>query len=537
MKTRIFGALCALTLTAFFGVTAANAANGSQPCDSLSSLKLPDTTITSATAVPAGPWAPPAAAGAQNAPRPVDLPAFCRVQLTVAPAIKIEVWMPATGWNGNFEGVGGGGFAGVIAYPALANALKEGYATASTDTGHEGNNAEFALGHPDLLVDFGYRAIHEMTVKAKALVEKFYSAPPRLSFFNGCSTGGRQGLTEAQRFPEDYNGIIAGAPANDWSHLQTRGLLVGIATLQDEDSYIPRTKLAAIQNASVAACDTIDGVKDGLVDDPRKCNFDPSVLLCKGADSDSCLNAKQVEALKKVYAAAKYPDGKVAYPAYEPGTESGWGNFTTGAGPGKAVLLGYGVGYMKFFVLGNSDWDYHTWDAAKYMPLVDNGVNRAAYDSSSTDLKAFRDHGGKLISYQGWGDDAVSPLHTIGYFKGVVASVTGVGKGSTDALAPETPEINKAMEQSGSFYRLFMVPGMNHCGGGTGPNVFDGFNALVNWVDKKQAPDQIVATHMTNGAPDRTRPLCPYPQTAQYSGSGSIDDAANFACKMPAKAK
>src|SRR5258705_6533755 len=289
MRYRLIPVLFAVAAVALlFGPSAASADTGKK-CEDLASIKLPDTTVTSATAMEAGPFTPPTPPGAANAPRPVTLPAFCRVQLTIAPAIKVEVWLPSAGWNGNFEAVGGGGFAGIIAYPALANALLAGYATASTDTGHVGNDPVFALGHPELVTDFGYRAIHEMTLKAKRVIETLYGSAPRLSFFNGCSTGGRQGLTEAQRFPEDYNGILAGAPAIEWSHLQVRGLVTGMVTLRDEGSYIPASKLPAIQEASVAACDSIDGVKDGLVDDPRKCNFDPATLLCKGPDSDSCL--------------------------------------------------------------------------------------------------------------------------------------------------------------------------------------------------------------------------------------------------------
>ncbi len=529
-KQSVFAVLAVAVLAIFFAPRPAYAADPA-PCSSLASLKLPDTTITAAADVPAGDFTPPAAADAARAARPIALPAFCRVQLTVAPAIRVEVWLPASGWNGNFEAVGGNGYAGAIVYPAMGNALKAGYATASTDTGHQGG-ADFALGHPDLIVDFGYRGIHEMTVKAKQVIEALYGATPRLSFFNGCSTGGRQGLTEAQRYPEDYNGIIAGAPAIEWSHLQVRNIYLGLETLKDEGSYIPMAKLAAIQDASVTACDSLDGLKDGLVDDPRKCSYDPVSLLCKAGDSDTCLTAKQVETLKVLYQPIKYPDGKVLYPAYVPGTEKGWNNFTTGAGPGKSGAVNTGLGYIKFFVLNNADWDFKTWDAAKVMPLVDDPKARAIVDSMNANLRPFRDHGGKLIIYQGWGDDAVSPLHTINYYKSVVATATGAKTG--DSSTPENADFIKASDKTGDFARLFMVPGMNHCGGGSGPNVFDGFSSLATWVAQKTPPAQIVATHMTNGSADRTRPLCPFPQTAQYTGQGSIDDAANFVCKLPA---
>lgn len=530
MKLRMVLGSCGIALLTL-ALAPARAFADPQPCEGLRSLKLPDTTITAATAVPAGDFTPPAPPEARNAPRPISVPEFCRVQLTVAPAIRVEVWMPASGWNGNFEAVGGNGYAGAIMYPAMGVALKAGYATASTDTGHEGG-ADFALGHPELVVDFGYRGIHEMTVKAKAVIQANYGAAPRLSFFNGCSTGGRQGLTEAQRYPEDYNGIIAGAPAIEWSHLQVRNIVLGVETLKDEGSYIPTAKLAAIQDASLAACDSLDGLKDGLVDDPRKCSYDPSTLLCKEGDSDSCLSAQQVETLKKLYLPIKYPDGKVLYPAYVPGSERVWNNFTTGAAPGRSGAVNTGVGYIKFFIVGDPNWDFKTWDTAKDMPAVDNSKTKGDVDSMNADLRPFRDHGGKLIIYQGWGDDAVSPLHTINYYKSVVATATGAKTG--DAATPENADFIKANDKAGDFARLFMVPGMGHCGGGPGPNNFDGFSALATWVTQKTPPTQIVATHMTNNSPDRTRPLCPFPQTAHYSGQGSIDDAANFVCKLPA---
>lgn len=538
MKNRLVQAMFVAMLVAL--MLTPILASAAQPCESLTSVKVSDATITAAAAVPAGPWTPPAAPGAQGPPggaRPIDLPAFCRVQVTVKPTVKIEVWMPATGWNGNFEAVGNNGYAGNIVYAAMATALRAGYATANSDTGHVNTQADWAYGTDadakQRIVDFGYLAVHEMTVKAKQLIEAFYGSGPKLSYFNGCSTGGRQALTEAQRYPDDFNGIYAGAPAINWSLQMVSHVYVGLITTKDEESYIPAAKLPAIQNAAMDACDTLDGVKDGLIADPRKCKVDPGVLLCKGADSPSCLNAKQVDAIKKIYAPLDDPKGKRIYPGHVPGAESGWDRFLTGAGPGKGLQFDLGVSYMKYFVLQDPNWDYRTWDFAKDLPKVESSWTRDVIDSMNPDLRPFRDHGSKLILYQGWGDDTVSPLNTINYYKSVVTKLTGAGKG-TDAYTPENAEFTKAAEQTGGFLRMFMVPGMNHCGGGPGPNVFDGFSSLVKWVENKQAPDAIIATHMTNNMPDRTRPLCPFPQTAQYSGQGSMDEAANFVCKMPA---
>ena len=526
---KVLSALVLLTVTAVFAPPAIAAA--AQPCESLASLKLPDTTITTAVLVEEGPFTPPtppvpgARAGA-----PLPVPSFCRVQLTVAPQIRIEVWMPASGWNGKFEGVGGGGFAGIIVYPALATALRAGYATASTDTGHQGNTPEFALGHPELVIDFGYRAIHEMTVKGKAITEAFYGNAPREAYFVGCSTGGRQGLSEAQRYPDDYNGIVSGAPAINWTNLNVSGVWVGLATLKDPGSYIPASKLPAINDASVAACDANDGVRDGLVADPRSCRFDPAALSCKDDDAPACLTPKQVDALRRIYGGAQYPDGRQIFPGRMPGVERGWTGFTTGPAPGGSVLYNYGTGYMKYFVFGDPQWDYRSWDFTRDMAKVDaDRHNRSVMDTWNPDLKRFRDRGGKLILYHGWGDDAISPLNTINYFKLVVDKTTG-GPKAADARAPEDAKFQQAAQKTGDFMRLFMVPGMNHCGGGPGPNTFDAVAALSSWIENKQPPDMLPGRHLTNGIPDLTRPLCPYPQAAKYSGHGDVRDAANFTC-------
>jgi feruloyl esterase len=525
-------ALRLLLLTLGGALLAPGLAAAATPCDSLASLKVADTTITAAVLVPAGPFTPPALAGAA-AVAPLPVPSFCRVQLTVAPRINVELWMPATGWNGRFEGVGGGGFAGVIVYGALANALRAGYAAASTDTGHQGNDGQFALGHPELVIDFGYRGIHEMTVKGKQVVEAFYGMAVKESYFVGCSTGGRQGLAEAQRYPDDYIGIVAGAPAINLLHLSMGQLWNSQATLKDPDSYIPSSKLPGINRATVAACDEIDGVKDGLVADGRQCTFDPMTLVCSNGDSPNCLTTKQAVALKQIYSGARHADGRQIFPGLLPGVERGWGNFTTGQDRGRALNFFYSGDGMKYFVFQDANWDPMTFDFARDVARVDaDQENRTALETMNPDLKRFRDRGGKLIVYHGLGDDAISPLNTINYFKMVIEKTTG-GPKAADASAPEDAQFRRAAAKTGDFMRLFMVAGMNHCGGGlpTGPSTFDAVTALANWVEKKQAPDALLGSHMTNGTADLTRPLCPYPMVATYSGSGSVTDAANFSCK------
>src|SRR5258708_5015513 len=285
-------------------ISAAVTAFAQTPCESLKSLSIPDATITMAQSVAAGPFrAPVQGGGGANAQaQPLQMPAFCRIAATLKPTsdsgIDIEVWLPSNDWNGKYQAVGGGGWAGIISYPAMATAVQEGYATSSTDTGHKGGDATFAPGHPEKVVDFAYRAIHEMTVKSKVLVNAFYGKAPRLSYFNGCSTGGRQGLMEAQKYPEDFDAILAGAPANYQIHLHSFDLALALVYLKDKDHGLTASKLTTVNKAVLAACDAMDGVKDGLLNDPRKCRFDPSTLLCKSGDNDSCLTAPQVETIR-----------------------------------------------------------------------------------------------------------------------------------------------------------------------------------------------------------------------------------------------
>ena len=485
------------------------------PCEGLASRKLPNTTITSSSTVAAGAFRAPAA-GAGLAGRPAfaqyaTLPAFCRVTATLAPStdsdIKIEVWMPVLGWNGKLQSVGNGGWAGTISYSSLSWALLEGYAAASTDTGHTGNSGSFAFGHPERLVDFGYRAVHEMTAAAKAIVGAFYGQDPAKSYWNGCSTGGRQGLAEAQLYPTDYDGIIAGAPANYMTHLQAWGFWVTEAVHKDQASYVPPEKYPAIHKAVMEACDALDGLKDGLIGDPTRCHFDPKALICKGSDGPTCLTTAQVEAVRKLYSAAKSPrTGLEIFPGFAPGSELGWGAL---AGPQP---FPYAVELFKYIVFNNPDWDFHTFDWDSDLALADKRDNHTVNDIDP-DLRNFFARGGKLLMFHGWSDQLIPPLNSVNYYRSVLKAV-GAAK-SADSI------------------RLFMLPGMAHCGGGEGPNTFDAIGALAQWVEKGQPPSRVLASHLTNGAADRTRPLCPYPQVAAYQGTGSVDDAASFSCKAP----
>ncbi len=479
------------------------ALNLAAPCESLQAFKLPETTILSATLVPEGPFTPPSAGATA---KPIPMPTACRVVGRVQPAINFEVWLPASGWNGKFQAVGGGGFAGAISYGAMATALRRGYATASTDTGHSTPGGAWALGHPELVIDFGYRAIHEMTIKAKAIVQEFYGKGPQRSYFVGCSTGGRQGLMEAQRYPADYDGIVAGAPANFWTRMPAGNLFMASATLKDEATRLPSAKLQALNKAAVAACDSGDGVTDGLIENPQQCRFDPAALQCQGVETDACLTPAQVGAAKKIYAPSVNPRTKEEiFPGYPPGSEVTWGAMTGGPEPFPIAR-----DFYRYFVFADPNWDWKTFDfdkdiaagAAKFATVL---------DATDPDLRAFKNRAGKLIMYHGWNDQLISAFNTINYYNSISKTM---GAAETD-----------------DFTRLFMAPGMLHCAGGVGPNTFDAVTALEQWVENGTKPTQLIAAHLSNGVVDRTRPLCPYPQVAVYKGSGSIDEAANFVCK------
>ena len=514
MKALIVGCTAALLATAMPDHASAPGA----ACDTLATLVRPHATITSAQLVAAGAFAPPGrgAAPASDASPFDSLPAFCRVAATLAPSadsdIKIEVWMPAAGWNGKLQAVGNGGWSGAIPYGPLGAALRRGYAAASTDTGHSGGSGRFAQGHPEKLIDFAWRAVHEMTVQAKAIIAAFYGSGPRLSYWTGCSSGGKQGLKEAQRFPADYDGIVAGAPANFWTHLMVGDLWPAHATLIDPASYIPQEKYAAIHNAALDACDALDGVRDGLIEDPTRCRFDPKALLCAGADSPTCLTAPQVEAARKIYAGPSDPrTGKQIFPGLEPGSELGWNALAGGPEP-----LPIPVDHFKYVVFEDPRWDFRTLSFDRDVERAD-ALDHGLINATDANLKPYfgsRAHRGKLLLYHGWNDQLIAPRNTINYYKSVVDAV-GDPRKAADSV------------------RLFMVPGMAHCAGGEGTTSFDAVSAIEQWVEQGKAPDQIVAAHLRAGVADRTRPLCPYPQVAQYTGTGSTDDAASFACRMP----
>jgi tannase/feruloyl esterase len=496
----VAGGLCAVIVAwvASFHIVAAGGS-----CADLATLALSNGKITRAETVEGA--TPP---GQRNASKP--LPAHCRVAVTLTPSsdsdIKVELWIPAANWNGKYQAVGNGAFNGTISYPAMASALTRGYATSSTDTGHVGGGASWAAGHPEKVVDFGWRAVHEMAIASKKIIASHTGRAPSFSYWNGCSAGGRQAMKEAQRFPDDFNGIIAGAPGLDWTGRAAQAVRIAKTLEHDQAARLSASDAKLLHRAVVNACDAGDGVKDGLISDPVKCKFDPGVLQCNGSGQSDCLTPAQVKTARLMYSAGVNTSTKREVGGLLPGSELGW----TDLGWTESARS-TGLDQFRFLVFNDPAWDIQKFDVDRDLARAEE-TDHDTLNALDPNLKAFIDRGGKLIQYHGWADPQISPANSTQYYARVVDALGGVQK------------------VHGS-YRLFMAPGMGHCGGGEGPNTFDMVAALEQWVEQGKAPDQILASHSADGAVDRTRPLCPYPQMAAYKGTGSIDDAANFVCR------
>lgn len=438
------------------------------------------------------------------------LPAFCRVVATLNPApqsdIRIEVWLPIEGWNGKLLGVGNGGFSGSISYAALADGVKRGYATASTNTGHDGGSGRFALGQPQKVIDFGYRAVHEMTGAAKQMVRDFYERAARHAYWNGCSAGGRQGLQSAQRYPEDYDGIVAGAPALDWTGRASSALRVAAAVRASSDSALDAAAMDALHRGALAACDADDGVADGVISDPPRCRFDPATLQCGAERSAACLAPAQVATARAIYASPLNPATGRPLTGLYPGSEPGW---STWAGPAPFATA---VDHFRYVVKGNESWSPALFRFESDAPRAE-AQDANTINALNPNLRAFFRRGGKLIQYHGWSDPQISPGVSPQYYESVVKRI-----GSLSAVTRS--------------YRLFMVPGMAHCSGGDGADRFDMLAALEGWVERGQAPDEIPASRDRDGRIDRTRRLCAYPSVPRYT-QGNPDEAGSFRCVMP----
>ena len=493
-------------------------------CSDLAGMSLANGKIDSATLVPAGGFTPPAtpggpppgvAAGAYG-----NLPEFCRVRATLAPTgdsdIKVEVWLPVEGWNGKYVGIGNGIWAGQLSYSQLGDPLSRGYAVATTDTGHTGSGltAEWAVGHFEKLIDFGHRAVHLMTVTAKQAIAEYYGSGPELSFWNSCSTGGRQGLMEAFRYPEDYDAISAMAPANPMTDLMTQSMWASWVNKREPGAQLTPAKLMTVHKAAIAACDKDDGVEDGLIGRPDACTFDPGTLLCKAGDSDACLTAPQVRAMRGYYDGVRAEDGSWLLPGWPIGSEIQYSALAMGPKP-------FPVAYDYFNLLTYGDqegWDWRTPDYARLWS------DARSYGSDFLDvppkgLSAFFARGGKLMLSHGWADGLIPAWNTLHFHSSLYNALPAA----------------QAQDQ----LRLFFAPGMDHCGGGEGPSSFDTLGTIDAWATTGQAPQMIVAERTPSpipGAPQlppMSRPLCPYPLVASYSGEGDIMAAENFSCAMP----
>ena len=464
---------------------------------------------------------------------------FCRARGIIKPSsdsdINFEVWLPPVGtWNGRYEGVGNGGFAGTVIYEAMYLALQAGYAASGTDTGHSGfmNESLWALGHPEKVKDLGWRAIHETAVASKEIITAYYGKAAAYSYYSGCSTGGRQGLVEAQRFPGDYNGIVVGAPANYWPQLLASDLLTIQTVSAKPENWVSPEKLAFVQTKAMEACNA----ENGIIDDPSQCHFNPSSLICKEGRAEGCLSATEVATLQEIYSGLKDANDTTIYPGFPPGGEAAWGRSKMGPGRGQlteSLTYPMPTGFFRYLAFGNLDWDFRKVNPMDVLrQAVNSAADRAVY-SSDPDLNAFREAGGKLIQYHGWNDPAIPAGSSIKYYESVATKMGGVEKIKT-------------------FYRLFMAPGMEHCGGGPGPNTVTGVfgesapshdpdhdvvAAVAHWVEDGVAPTQITATLYRDTDRGKEivaqRPWCAYPAIAHYSGHGDRSQASSYACVAP----
>ena len=485
-------------------------------CEGVALLAVPDGKITSATLVAAGAFTPPMGGGSlMGGPGGLAVfkaaPVFCRVTATLTPTpdsdIKVEVWMPAENWNGKLVGIGNGVWAGNISYPAMAEPLTKGYATVATDTGHVGSgmDGKFAVGHKEKLIDFGYRAVHEMTLKAKAIIAAYYGRKEQRSLWVSCSTGGRQGLMEAYRYPEDYNGISSMAPANPWTGLMTGTLWTGYASIKDDAHRLTMAKMNTVHKAFINQCDEKDGLKDGIVGDPEHCNFDPGIIQCEEGDRDDCLTAPQVEALRDIYAGTKNPrTGQKIFAGFEPGSEQQLMALIGGKEPFPVA-----TSYFRDIVFNNPQWHYKSYDYDKDLTAT-RTAGSDILDVPSDGLARFIERGGKLLLSHGWADGLIPAANTAEFYKSM-----------TTKMKPQ---------KAADSVRLFMLPGVGHCGGGDAPSVTDMLSAIDQWVQTGKAPDRIIASNPPNQKP-MSRPICSYPQIAKYRGSGNTDESANFVCK------
>jgi len=508
ISLELFSVVCFLTATAV-------AADGDS-CAGLMKREYANVTLMSAVFMddPKG-FTAPETPGVFGTPPGLNvMMPFCRVTGFIKPVpesrIGFEVWLPPREeWNERYFAVGNPSFEGAIKYQGLTRALSDGYAASSTDTGHQDPGHKWAMGQPEKLIDWVHRAVHETTVVSKLLIEAYYGRAARYSYWNSCHNGGRQGLESAIRYPEDFDGIVAGDPAYYLSRLQTGSEYLGWVALKDganSPAYVPPTKYPVIHRAVLDACDAKDGVKDDAIEDPTRCNFDPASIQCAGPDKPSCLTEPQVETVRRLYTGANFADGAQIYSGFEPGSELFWSALLRGPEP-----LDINNDFFKYIAFENPDWDFRTFNVDADTRAVEARLG-PIIDSTQTDLSAFKKHGGKLLMYQSWNETWIPPRMATVYYKDVVKTMGGED-GTKD------------------FFRLFMIPDSGRCPADNG--LFDALDAVRRWREADVVPERIIATYKDSGVEYKKRPLCPYPQAAIYKGGGDTNDAANYKCGIP----
>lgn len=504
----------------------ARSAASQQSCESLQTIKIPNVTITKVTAGMPG-YELPAQSGLLGGTPARQIPVpFCRIEAYSAPTadshIGIEVWLPiAANWNGNFLAAGNPGFIGSLSSGGLAAIMQQGYVAAGTDTGHVDDGFQWAIGHPEKWADWGYRAVHEMVIVTKTLADRYYGKPIRHAYWNSCHNGGNQGLNEVQRYPTDFDGVVVGDPAFHISHLQAGSLYLSWVALKDgvdSPGYIPPAKVEVLHQAALAACDANDGLKDDLIEDPLSCKFDPATTQCPAGDASNCLTKGQVDTAKKIYAGAKFKDGTPIYAGFEPGSEVTW-NFMIEKQP-----FSVNMNYFKGMVFQDPNWDFRTFDVDRDTRLAIERTGKYV-DSSSPDLRAFKDAGGKIILIASWASMALQPRQVVQYYQDIEKVMGGA-------------------DQTRDFARLFAVPGARGCPGFVrNTEDFKALDAMVRWVEQGTPPERIIFAHReassgssamaAPGKVTRTRPACVWPKVAKYKGTGDVNDAANFDCVAP----
>lgn len=518
-------ATLALTLAAAF--PAAAASEEETRCAALVQVKLPDAEVAAARFHAAGRFTPPAGA-AFEVPQ-----AFCRVEVTARPTasseIRIELWLPtAARWTGQFWGIGNGSFAGQIAHRSLGVRVGAGHASVATDTGHQADpsDSRWAVGQPEKVVDYGHRAVHLAAVHGKALAAAHFGRPPAKAYFSAYSNGGRQALLLAQRYPQDYDGIVAGAPAPDLTALYTAAADFQVGLLSTPEARLTAAQLERVGAAALQACDSLDGVRDGVIENPLRCRFDPASLACPASPTLHCLTTAQVASVRRLYDGRRPAPGQPAAGRHAPGSERTWHGLHFGDGPGTGEFFEPVTGFFRDLVFSDATWTLQRFEAVRDGAAASRlgGV----LDATDPDIRRFVARGGKLILWHGWNDAVVSPWSALDYHAQLVRTL------GADTVAKSV--------------RLFMAPGVEHGVGGPGPDRFGQLSAgdgdpersigaaMRRWVDEGVAPERVIA--VKHRVPNdlrsevvRSRPLCAWPKAAVYRGEGSTDDAASFDCR------